>query len=121
MRKSSDPQRKSDIVELLHFFRMYFFQVYPEKTARFLDYCSFLKSASKNHTVSELLSLDAELHSLYCTSQNELLIQLLFKWHKSRYNAYNSALFFSHSIYRMDPDIPANHPHWSMQLIQATN
>ena len=63
--KVTEPQHKYEIFELLYLFGMYYLQVYPEKAASFLAYCSFLTAISKDCMVSEMLNLDSELCGYY--------------------------------------------------------
>ena len=63
--KAAQPKTKGDFFLLLYAFGQFYLQVYPDKTASFLEYLAYMMHYSTEFTVQGLLRLDSELRRLY--------------------------------------------------------
>ena len=63
--KSAQPKTKGDYFQLLYAFGQFYLQIYPGKTASFLEYLSYMTTYASEFTVQGLMCLDNELRRLY--------------------------------------------------------
>ena len=86
--KEREPSKKSEVFELLYRFGMFYLQVYPGKTASFLEYLHYLTTTGARFNVVGLMRLDSELRKLFLDHAD-------WNWNLARFEVQNVLLEIS--------------------------